>query len=199
MIMQMFLHEASLCQFSSYDPYIKQHLSQLKGTLYTSTLMKSTAGTVLRKALCRFPVCSDFKNWLFESLDTLFRFSLMSCFRGQRGLAESQKKELAQAPVLISCADQWNSAAVTRSHNMDISSGALLSSVATPRWRETRSGSFGSTTFPLWRICLSSGSWWRKETLSSFSSSLLLSISVFSPKPSFGLREDAFLNSSYPP
>lgn len=70
---------------------------------------------------------------------------LMSCFRGQRGLAESQKKELAQTPVLISCADQWNSAAVMRSHNMDIGNGALLSSMVTPSWRETWSGSFGHT------------------------------------------------------
>lgn len=51
----------------------------------------------------------------------------MSCFRGQRGLAESQKKELVQTPVLISCADQWNSAAAAamKSHNLDIGSGAF--------------------------------------------------------------------------
>lgn len=50
-------------------------------------------------------------------------------------------------------------------------------------------------TEPLWSICFSSGSWCRKETLTS---SLLLTFSVFFMKPSCGVLEDAFLNSSTP-
>ncbi|XP_070699728.1 HMG box transcription factor BBX isoform X2 [Pempheris klunzingeri] len=43
----------------------------------------------------------------FFSLAALAEVAAMeNVHRGQRGLAESQKKELAQAPVLISCADQ---------------------------------------------------------------------------------------------
>lgn len=69
----------------------------------------------------------------------------MLCFRGQRGLAESQKNELAQTPVLISCADQWTSVAVPRSYNMNTGNGALLPSVVNPHQRETWSGSLGQT------------------------------------------------------
>lgn len=103
--------------------------------------------STLKQNLVQIPGMFNFKRTLanWKSLNELWCLVLMSCFRGQRGLAESQKKELAQTPVLISCADQWNSAAVMRSHNMDIGNGALFSSMVTPSWRETWSGSFGHT------------------------------------------------------
>lgn len=59
---------------------------------------------------CCFPVCFQEVTLLFKSkYRCIHNPLLMFFFRGKRGLAETPKKELAQTPVLISCADQWDS------------------------------------------------------------------------------------------
>lgn len=150
--------------------------------------------TFLSVNLCRVStVYVSRGHWLFGKLWIHF---LMSCFRGQRGLAESQKKELNQTPVLISCADQWTPAAATalRSRHMDVGSGALLSSVVTLCWRETWSGSSSHVVMNLLEHGVTVGGK-RPSRPPPPCSSLS---QCFLPKPSFGLRQDAFLKSSPP-
>nr|XP_020476258.1 HMG box transcription factor BBX isoform X1 [Monopterus albus]XP_020476259.1 HMG box transcription factor BBX isoform X1 [Monopterus albus]XP_020476260.1 HMG box transcription factor BBX isoform X1 [Monopterus albus]XP_020476261.1 HMG box transcription factor BBX isoform X1 [Monopterus albus]XP_020476262.1 HMG box transcription factor BBX isoform X1 [Monopterus albus]XP_020476263.1 HMG box transcription factor BBX isoform X1 [Monopterus albus]XP_020476264.1 HMG box transcription factor BBX len=82
-----------LNQEQDKKPLPQQNLCSEKGCYINPTSEGAKRSTVPQAA--------------FFSLTALAEVAAMeNVHRGQRGLAESQKKELAQTPVLISCADQ---------------------------------------------------------------------------------------------
>lgn len=104
--------------------------------------------------------------------------------RGQRSLPETQKKELAQTPVLISCADQWNLLLL------------FFFSVATPCQGTPDHKALG-TSFLDSALLVKE----KKGPSSSSSPWSLLSRWLFFPSNlPFGVKQqDAFLTSSSPP